>query len=73
VGSNEPTGTLDGSWGTAMTWKDELLMLWIFCAVVITFAARHFFGGAVYLVEQLAAFGIAYMPGLLHVLIGHLR
>jgi ACR3 family arsenite efflux pump ArsB len=73
VGSNEPTGTLDGSWGTAMTWKDELLMLWIFCAVVITFAARHFFGGAVYLVEQLAAFSIAYMPGLLHVLIGHLR
>ena len=56
-----------------MTWKDELLMLWIFCAVVITFAARHFFGGAVYLVEQLAAFSFAYMPGLLHVLIGHLR
>jgi hypothetical protein len=56
-----------------MTWKDELLMLWIFCAVVITLAARHFFGGAVYLVEQLAAFSFAYMPGLLHVLIGHLR
>jgi len=73
VGSNEPTGTLDGSWGTAMTWKDELLMLWIFCAVVITFAARHFFGGAVYLVEQLAAFSLTYMPGLLHLLSGHLR
>jgi hypothetical protein len=73
VGSKEPIGTLDGSWGTAMTWKDELLMLWIFCAVVITLAARHFFGGAVYLVEQLAAFSFAYMPGLLHVLIGHLR
>jgi hypothetical protein len=56
-----------------MTWKDELLMFWIFCAVVITFAARHFFGGAVYVVEQLAAFSFAYMPGLLHVLIGHLR
>jgi len=56
-----------------MTWKDELLMLWIFCAVVITFAARHFFGGAVYLVEQLAAFSLAYMPGLARVLIGHLR
>jgi len=56
-----------------MTWKDELLMLWIFCAVVIAFAARHFFGGAVYLVEQLAAFSLAYMPGLSRVLIGHLR
>ena len=56
-----------------MTWKDELLMLWIFCTVVITFAARHFFGGAVYVVEQLAAFSFAYMPGLWHVLIGHLR
>jgi len=73
VGSNEPTGTLDGSWGTAMTWKDELLMLWIFCTVVIALAARHFLGGAVYLVEQLAAFSLAYMPGLLHVLIVHLR
>jgi hypothetical protein len=73
VGSKEPIGTLDGSWGTAMTWKDELLMLWIFCAVVIAFAARHFFGGAVYLVEQLAAFSLAYMPGLSRVLIGHLR
>jgi hypothetical protein len=30
-----------------MTWKDELLMLWIFSTVVITFAARHFLGGAV--------------------------
>jgi hypothetical protein len=51
-----------------MTWKDELLMLWIFCTVVITFAARHFCGGAVYVVQQMAAFGIAYAPGLLHAL-----
>jgi hypothetical protein len=73
VGSNEPTGTLDGSWGTAMTWKDGLLLLWIFCTVLITFAARHFFGGAIYLVEQMAAFSIAYVPGLVHLLTGHLR
>jgi len=66
-------GALDGSWGTAMTWKDELLMLWIFCTVVIAFAARHFFGGAVYMVEQMAAFSIAYVPGLLHLLARHLR
>ena len=56
-----------------MTWKDELLMLWIFCAVVIAFAARHFFGGMVYLVEQMAALSIAYMPAFLHALTKHLH
>jgi hypothetical protein len=56
-----------------MTWKDELLMLWIFCTVVITFAARHLLGGAVYLVERMAAFSIAHMPALLHVLTRHLH
>jgi len=73
VGSNEPTGTLDDSWGTAMTWKDELLMWWIFCTVVISFAARHFLEGAVYVVEQMAAFSFAYVPGLVHLLTGHLH
>ena len=48
-----------------MTWKDELLMLWIFCSVVIAFAAHHFLAGAVHLVEQMAAFSIAHIPGLL--------
>jgi hypothetical protein len=56
----------------AMTWKDEVLVFWIFCTVVIAIVIRHF-GGAVYLVEQLAAFNAAYMPGLLHVLVGRLR
>ena len=55
-----------------MTWKDELLMLWIFCTVVITFASRHFCGEAVYLVEQMPAFAIAIVPGLLHALTKHL-
>jgi hypothetical protein len=73
VGSKEPTGTLDGSWGTAMTWKDELLMLWIFSTVVMAFAARHFFGGAVGILEQIAASSLAYVPGLLHVLTRHFR
>jgi len=56
-----------------MTWKDELLMFWIFFAVVITFAARHFLGEAVHLVEQMASCSIAYLPGVLHVLIGRSR
>jgi ACR3 family arsenite efflux pump ArsB len=73
VGSHEPTGTLDGSWGTAMTWKDEVLLFWIFCAVVIAFAARHLLGEAFHMVEQMAAFSFAYVPGLVHLLIGHLR
>jgi hypothetical protein len=55
-----------------MTWKDELLMLWIFCTVLITFAVRHFLGGAVHLVEQMAVLSIAYAPGLLHALARHL-
>jgi hypothetical protein len=56
-----------------MTWNDELLLFWIFCTVVLTFAARHFLGGAIYLVEQMAAFSLAYVPGLVHMLTGHLR
>jgi hypothetical protein len=55
-----------------MTWKDELLILWIFCTVVMAFAARHFLGGAVYMVEQMAASSLACVPGLLHLLTGHL-
>ncbi len=51
-----------------MSWKDELLMLWIFCTVVLTIAARHFLAGAVHLVEQMAALSIAHVPGLLHLL-----
>ena len=51
-----------------MTWKEELLMLWIFCTVLMAFAARHFLAGAVQLVEQMAAFSIAFVPGLLHLL-----
>jgi hypothetical protein len=56
-----------------MTWKDEVLMLWIFCTVVIAFAARHFLGEAVHLAEQIAAFSIAYVPGLLHLVVGRLH
>jgi hypothetical protein len=56
-----------------MTWKDELLMFWIFCSVLMTVALRHFFGGAVYVIEHAAAFCAAYLPGALHLMIGHLR
>ena len=56
-----------------MTLKEELLILWILCTVAIMFAARHFFGGMVYLAEQLAAFSVVHVLGLLHLLIGHLR
>jgi hypothetical protein len=56
-----------------MTWKDELLMFWIFCSVLITLAVRHFLGGAVYVVEHVAAFSAAYLPSMPHLLLGHLR
>ena len=55
-----------------MTLKDELLIFWIFCMVVIGFLARHFFGGLVFLVGKLAAFSVVCVPGLLHLLVGHL-
>jgi hypothetical protein len=64
---------LDASWGITMTLKDEFLIFWIICLVVITLAVRHFFGGMVYLVEQAAAFSIVYLPSLLHLLIGQMR
>jgi hypothetical protein len=73
VGSQEATGTLDGSWGTAMTWKDEVLLFWIFCTVVIAFAARHLLGEAFHMVEQMAAFRIACVPGVLHAVLSRLR
>jgi hypothetical protein len=56
----------------AMTWKDEVLVFWIVCTVVIAIVIRHF-GGAIHLVEQMAAFNAAYMPGLLHFMVGRLR
>jgi hypothetical protein len=56
-----------------MTWKEELLMLWIFSTVLIAFAARHFLGGVVYMVERMAAYSLAYAPALLHLLTRHLR
>ncbi len=56
-----------------MTLKEEFLNFWIICLVVITFVARHFFGGIVYLVEQTAAFSIVYVPSFLHLLIGQMR
>jgi len=36
--------------------------------VLMTFAARHFLAGAIHLVEQMAAFSITYVPGLMHLL-----
>ncbi len=56
-----------------MTWKDELLMLWIFCTIVIAFAARHLLGEAFHMVEQMAAFRIACVPGVLHAVLSRLR
>lgn len=56
-----------------MTMKEEFLILWIFCLVLIVFAARHLFGGLAYLVEKIAAFSIVCLPGFLHLLVGHLR
>ena len=57
----------------AMTWKDEVLMLWIFCTVVLAVVVRHFFGGPAHLVQQMAGFSAAYFPGLLHALAWRLR
>jgi hypothetical protein len=73
VGTYVPTEDAVWHLGAAMTLKEELLMLWIFCLVLITFAARHFMEGAVFMVEHVAAVSLAYMPALLCLLTGHLR
>ena len=59
--------------GAAMTWKDEVVLFWIFCTIVIAFAARHLLGEAFHLVEQMAAFGIACVTGVLHAVLSRLR
>jgi hypothetical protein len=49
-----------------MTLKDEFLIFWILFVVVITFAARHFLTGAVYLLEHIAVTSASCIPSLLH-------
>ncbi|MGB2642035.1 MAG: hypothetical protein WBG02_19400 [Candidatus Acidiferrum sp.] len=56
-----------------MTWKDEFLIICVLCVVVVAFVVRHFFGGALYLVQHLAAFTLGCTPALLHLLVVHLR
>jgi hypothetical protein len=56
-----------------MALKDEFVMFWIFCMVLITFAVRHFFGGIVQLVEHMAAVSMVHMLGVLLRMIWHLR
>ena len=57
----------------AMTLKEEILLLWIFCLVMISFAAQHFLEGLVYLVERLAAFAMVCIPGFLHLAMNYWR
>ncbi len=55
-----------------MTWKDEVLLLWIFCSVLIAIVARHF-GGTLHLLQHIAAFNVACVPGLLRLMVGRFR
>jgi hypothetical protein len=56
-----------------MTWKDELLMYWVLWTVLVSFVARHFFAGAIYLVQHLASASVFCVPGLLHLYAGQLH
>ena len=56
-----------------MTWKDELLMYWVFWNVLVSFVARHFFDGAIYLVQHVASASVLCVPGLLHLFAGPLH
>ncbi|HMD40458.1 MAG TPA: hypothetical protein VKH15_14335 [Candidatus Acidoferrum sp.] len=56
-----------------MTWKDELLMYWVLWTVLISFVARHFFDGAIYLVQHVASASVFFIPGLLHLFGERLR
>jgi hypothetical protein len=66
VGSRELTGTLAVVWGTAMSWKEMLLIYLIVCALLIAYVARHFLGDALYLVEHVIATRVGYMPSVIH-------
>jgi hypothetical protein len=59
--------------GMAMTVKEELLIFWILCLVVIAYAVRHFFGGIAYLAEHMVAFNVACVPGLLRLMVWRFR
>jgi hypothetical protein len=59
--------------GTAMTWRDELLIYWVFCSVLIAILARYVLDGATYLVDHVAAANVHCIPGLLHLLSGMLN
>jgi hypothetical protein len=56
-----------------MTVKDELLIFWICCLVLISFFLRHLLGCAGYLVQQVASVSLIGVPGLLRLFVGHLH
>jgi hypothetical protein len=48
-----------------MTFKEELRLIWIFYLIFFSFVARHFFGGAFYLLEHVAACSLSVLPVIL--------
>jgi hypothetical protein len=48
----------------AMTMKEKLLFLWILVAVAVSFAISHFWGFAVYVLENAVALSFVSLPSL---------
>ena len=54
-----------------MTVKDELLIFWVCCFVLVLFVARHFLGCAADLMQHLAALSFNAVPVLLRFFTAH--
>ncbi|HYL61451.1 MAG TPA: hypothetical protein VE077_02440 [Candidatus Methylomirabilis sp.] len=56
-----------------MTFKDEVMMFWICCLVLLSFLVRHFLGAAEVLAHQAAALSLIGLPEMLRLFVGHVR
>ena len=56
-----------------MTFKDEVMMFWICCLVLLAFLVRHLLDAAEVLANQVATFSLTGLPELLRMFAGHLR
>jgi hypothetical protein len=54
-----------------MTVKDELLIFWVCCLVLVLFVARHFLGVAADLMQHLAALSFGAVPALMRFFAAH--
>ena len=55
-----------------MTVKDELMIFWVCCLVLVSLVVRHLLGCAADLLQQVAALSLSVAPHLLQFFASHL-